>query len=836
LPSGRTITPNTSKSNSLGLGATPNVNAAPGAKAQQNLTDFAAGFQGSAQSAVESTVEAVQDPAAAAKALAPLINAGGEGAPGAGEAWVNVFKGMTHWDEWEDNAYGAAGGVSFDIGSLIYGGGAAATSKVARDATIPGAIGAAARNSRAGQAIAKPVGAAASAVNMGLANAQARIGAMGANLAPAMDLINTFGGIGGGAAAMSFIDWDKTAEMGRLFEKPLAERRAESMKRYGPAYDAMMDQDVIGEIGVPLYKTNPTNRLGKETNADVLALEPELLANFLTALQRGRATDAPTLNDEQIARLTVTPWGAQVTAGAKRIQEAALEGRTRIPVVVDEQFFLSPESWGQLGPAAKDMVKRPYLGVNDSLGTVDQYGSRRFGIGGEYRDAIIKAWPENERMAPSPDALMDATGKIANVIAAMRGEGAWGEKRFLRMLAERGINLTSGLPEIPSSAYTEKDFAQLARMVGLPVSREYDSVYDPAALHWALRDARRDSFGAKAITAMDLAGAGGVMGMHHVRMLGTPQAREAPAFGDTIGVAVRDYGQESLKTFNYETLKSMGFDINELDRMLGTDGDPIHPDDLERLADAGAYGNTPTAAYLDWYTGVSSGIDRTDEIAMLSGTDGPKVTMSMLAAVYNGLNPNLRPAPDQTHDGTNWSQSGMVGFSVKPLIGEPQYFDPQGKNASDSRRQQILRPAGLPIAGTSTLFAQLLESLPYAARNLYLSEAKSFPGYAAGGPVGYAPGGAVIPQEELLEGGGGDFNSTDAEPGTWANFRQVWSDTGNIASATVGKFFNAADELVTGAAPLVGAGNLLNDAVRLESQVLGRPDQSIKDYKAPGVV
>ena len=271
LPSGRTITPNTSKSNSLGLGSTPNVNAAPGAKAQQNLTDLAAGFQGSAQSAVEGTVEAIQDPAAAAKALAPLINAGGEGAPGAGEAWVNVAKGMTHWDEWEDNPYGAAGGVSFDIGSLIYGGGAAATSKVAREATIPGAIGAAARNSRAGQAIAKPVGAATSAVNIGLANAQARIGAMGANMAPALDMISTFGGGQGALAAMAVAG--KGSGSGSDKAKKIADAAAAA---FGPAGFKVKGMDEFFADHVP-GSNGPSQDQDFE---DILALlEPVASAN-----------------------------------------------------------------------------------------------------------------------------------------------------------------------------------------------------------------------------------------------------------------------------------------------------------------------------------------------------------------------------------------------------------------------------------------------------------------------------------------------------------------------------------------------------------------------------
>ena len=807
----------------------------------KNVSNFGKGIAGGAKDAVTGLAPLVglggEDGPGVAEAwtglatgLAPLVGLGGEGAAGVGESWTEFGKAAINYDMWT-NGQGqkaeAAGRNTFDVLTMFIPG-AGAVAKGAKATSLGSKV------AGKSQAIldSKPVQSVIQSANMAVAKGQARVGAMGASMAPALDLFQTFGGVGGGAgAAMGAIDWGKTAELGRLFSRPLAERKAESMKRYGDAYDAITDQDVIDEIGTPYNKKDATNRLGKETSADVLALDPALIRSFLTGNQAGRATDAPTLNDEQIARLTVSPWGAQVTAGAKRIQEAELEGRTRIPVVVDQQFFLRPESWPKgMAPTARDMAERSYRGINESLGLDPYDTSMRYGISAAYKDAMLRVWPENERMTPNPDNLMDSTSKIATIIAALRGEGDGVPLHRRLGLAERGIHVPSELPMVPESMYQGKAIsAQIARLVGLPVSDAYSR--DPAALHWALRDARRDNAGAKAILGMELTGMGGVLGLHHVRMLGTPQARETPAFGDTIGVAARSYGDESLRTYNYETLKAMGFDINELDQLTDEFGDPMPPDEIDRLG----FITSRAAAYLEWYTGRSGGIDRTDEISMLSGNDGGKVTMSMLAAVYNGANPNLRPAPDQTHDGTNWSNSSIVGFNVRPLIGAPEYFDPTGANASESRRNQVLRPGGLPFESTSLLNALMLESIPYGARSMYLSDSKTWPGHAEGGLVGYAPGGAVIPQEELLEGGGGDFNSTDAEPGTWDNFRQVWSDTGKFASATVGKFFNAADELVTGAAPLVGAGNLLNDAVRLESQLLGRPDQSIKDYKAPGV-
>ena len=125
------LAPNTSTTTGLGLGPTPNVNAAPGFQRGQNLTDFASGFQATAQSNVEGTIYAITNPVETAKALAPLVGLGNEEAPLAfdlmrmGRAWRDLGKSVLHWDEWADNPYGAAGGLTLDIGSILLPGGTA---------------------------------------------------------------------------------------------------------------------------------------------------------------------------------------------------------------------------------------------------------------------------------------------------------------------------------------------------------------------------------------------------------------------------------------------------------------------------------------------------------------------------------------------------------------------------------------------------------------------------------------------------------------------------------------------------------------------------------------
>lgn len=72
--------------------------------------------------------------------MAPLVGLGGDNAPGVGEAWKNLGKGITHWDEWKTNPAEAAGKSTFDIATLFAPGGgeAAAASKGARAAADAG--------------------------------------------------------------------------------------------------------------------------------------------------------------------------------------------------------------------------------------------------------------------------------------------------------------------------------------------------------------------------------------------------------------------------------------------------------------------------------------------------------------------------------------------------------------------------------------------------------------------------------------------------------------------------------------------------------------------------
>jgi len=56
--------------------------------------------------------------------MAPLVGAGGEGAPGVGETWKQVGKETLHWDLWKDNPAEALGRSLFDIGTFFVPGGA----------------------------------------------------------------------------------------------------------------------------------------------------------------------------------------------------------------------------------------------------------------------------------------------------------------------------------------------------------------------------------------------------------------------------------------------------------------------------------------------------------------------------------------------------------------------------------------------------------------------------------------------------------------------------------------------------------------------------------------
>jgi hypothetical protein len=58
--------------------------------------------------------------------MTPLVGLGGEHAPGVGEAWKDLGKEVTHWDEWKTNPAEAAGKSAFDVATLFAPGGAAA--------------------------------------------------------------------------------------------------------------------------------------------------------------------------------------------------------------------------------------------------------------------------------------------------------------------------------------------------------------------------------------------------------------------------------------------------------------------------------------------------------------------------------------------------------------------------------------------------------------------------------------------------------------------------------------------------------------------------------------
>jgi hypothetical protein len=57
--------------------------------------------------------------------MAPLVGLGGGHAPGAGQAWKDLGKEVTHWDEWTTNPAEAAGKSTFDVATLFAPGGIA---------------------------------------------------------------------------------------------------------------------------------------------------------------------------------------------------------------------------------------------------------------------------------------------------------------------------------------------------------------------------------------------------------------------------------------------------------------------------------------------------------------------------------------------------------------------------------------------------------------------------------------------------------------------------------------------------------------------------------------
>lgn len=122
VPGSAPLAPNPSTSTGLGLLPSPNVNQG-GSTAGQNFANLTGGVGGALENMATGLASAVAHPIDTLKGLAPLV--GSEGADGAATAWTSLGKAMTHWDEWKNNPWGAAGGAFVDLGSLLLGGGGA---------------------------------------------------------------------------------------------------------------------------------------------------------------------------------------------------------------------------------------------------------------------------------------------------------------------------------------------------------------------------------------------------------------------------------------------------------------------------------------------------------------------------------------------------------------------------------------------------------------------------------------------------------------------------------------------------------------------------------------
>jgi hypothetical protein len=77
-----------------------------------------------------SAVREVLDPAGyfdtlrgAVGGIAPLVGAGGEHGPAVGDAWQQLGKDMSHWDEWKTNPFGALGKTEVDLATMFLPGG-----------------------------------------------------------------------------------------------------------------------------------------------------------------------------------------------------------------------------------------------------------------------------------------------------------------------------------------------------------------------------------------------------------------------------------------------------------------------------------------------------------------------------------------------------------------------------------------------------------------------------------------------------------------------------------------------------------------------------------------
>lgn len=130
LPTAGPIAPNTSDTRSLGLAPASNVS---NPAFQEAGNAFGQGMQNSARNLGEGLLNTVLHPIDTLTGTAPLFGLGGEGAPGVGDSWLNLGKGLTHWDEWGDDPWSAAGGLSFDLTTILApGGGLGKAGKAAR--------------------------------------------------------------------------------------------------------------------------------------------------------------------------------------------------------------------------------------------------------------------------------------------------------------------------------------------------------------------------------------------------------------------------------------------------------------------------------------------------------------------------------------------------------------------------------------------------------------------------------------------------------------------------------------------------------------------------------
>jgi hypothetical protein len=206
-----------------------------------------------------------------------------------------------------------------------------------------------------------------------------------------------------------------------------------------------------------------------------------------------------------------------------------------------------------------------------------------------------------------------------------------------------------------------------------------------------------------------------------------------------------------------------------------------------------------------------------------------------------GSGPGLPPNPNPTPPPLPWGQQLALGAIEAK----------RDKHTQESLRAGIAYGANMKDDGVLNHADSTPPVDTRSPLEIFMGEMSgTVGGHARGGLIRrYAPGGPVIPtdpnqQKAMLrdafqtrsagmDGGGGSFMGS--APGTMEHAKEVWRDTGQFAYSTMGKFFGAADQLVTGAAPLVGAGDLLNNLKRKESELRGIPDLSIKDYKAPGV-